>query len=237
MQYTTIRSKKVHILNTPSVDIHRDRVYGRLSEMIRSGQFRPNEKISIRNLASELSISPTPVREALYRLISEGVLQGEANKSAYVPLYTPEEIREIKEIRLHIECFAAERAALLGTPKVAKKLRDVSAKLKIARKAEDYRADLALVHKFQFELYSTCNMPDLIRIIDSLWLKTGPYLNFLYPNYILSNSAARGDWRERIAVAVEKRDAEAVKEEIKQDISQSLDYIESIISAAALLKQ
>ncbi|WP_212751911.1 GntR family transcriptional regulator [Roseovarius arcticus] len=222
---------------TPKQNIHRDRVYSRLGELIRCGQFRPGEKISIRNLASDLEISATPVREALYRLISEGVLQSETNKTAYIPLYTPEQIREIKEIRLHIECFAAERAALRGTPEVANNLRKISAKIKEARDVENRRADLALVHEFQFELYNTCNMPDLIRIISSLWLKTGPYLNLLFPYYILSTSADRGDWRERIAVAVEKKDAPAVKEEIRQDITQSLDYIESIVSAANQLNK
>lgn len=224
-------------MTTPSSAVLRDQVYDRLGELIRGGHFSPGEKITIRNLAKDLSMSPTPVREALYRLISEGVLQGEANRSAVIPLLRSEQIAELKDIRLHIECFAAERAALRGTPEIAGRLRKLSEKLKKARAAGDRRADIALVYQFQFELYTACSMPNLIRIINSLWLKTGPYLNLLYPHYISSISAGRGDWRERIAVGVESKDAVAVTEEIRQDVDQALTYIASIIEAAAMLNQ
>ncbi|WP_245459632.1 MULTISPECIES: GntR family transcriptional regulator [unclassified Rhizobium] len=222
---------------TPTTAVLRDQVYDRLGALIRGGHFSPGEKITIRDLAKNLSMSPTPVREALYRLISEGVLQGEVNRSAVVPLLMPEQIAELKDIRLHIECFAAERAALRGTPEIAETLRKTSEKIKKARAAGDRRADIALVYKFQFELYAACSMPDLLRIVNSLWLKTGPYLNLLYPHYISSISAARGDWRERIASGVENRDATAVVEEVRLDIDQALTYISSIITAAALLNQ
>ncbi|WP_342637199.1 FCD domain-containing protein [Rhizobium acidisoli] len=69
--------------------------------------------------------------------------------------------------------LCAERAALKGTPEIADALRKTSEKLKTARAAGDRRTDIALVYKFQFELYAACSMPDLIRIINSLWLKDG----------------------------------------------------------------
>jgi len=89
------------------------------------------------------------VREALYRLISEGVLESEANKSARIPLLSSEQISELKDIRLHIECFAATRAAEKGTSDIAGRLRKTSEKLITARAAGDSRSDLALVYKFQ----------------------------------------------------------------------------------------
>ncbi|MER8970769.1 GntR family transcriptional regulator [Mesorhizobium sp. M0808] len=223
-------------MSTPSSAVLRDQVYDELGALIRGGQFAPGEKITIRSLAKDFSVSPTPVREALYRLISEGVLQGEANRSAFIPLLRPQQITELKDIRLHIECFAAERAALRGTTEIAARLRETSVKLKKARAAGNRRADLALVYTFQCELYAACEMPNLIRIINSLWLKTGPYLNLLFPHYIFGVLTDRGDWRERIAAGVENRDTAAVVEEVKQGVDQSLTYIANIIAAAAMLK-
>ncbi|MER8970809.1 GntR family transcriptional regulator [Mesorhizobium sp. M0808] len=223
-------------MRSPTSDVLRDRVYERLGELIRSGQFAPGEKITIRNLARDFEMSPTPIREALYRLISEGVLHGEANRSALIPLLTREQICELRDIRLHIECFAAERAAQRGTPELADRLRAISAKLKKARAERDRRADLVLVYRFQFELYGECRLPTLLRIINSLWLKSGPYLNLLFPHYISSISTARGDWRERIAVGVENREAAMVADEVRQDIDQSLTYIADIIEAATMLR-
>ncbi|MGX5851447.1 GntR family transcriptional regulator [Mesorhizobium sp. PL10] len=223
-------------LKSPNSDMLRDQVYQRLGELIRSGQFAPGEKITIRNLARDFEMSPTPVREALYRLISEGVLQGEANRSALIPLLSREQICELRDIRLHVECFAAERAAQKGSPELAGKLRAISTKLKKVRAERDRRADLVLVYRFQFELYGECQMPNLLKIINSLWLKSGPYLNLLFPHYVTSISTARGDWRERIALGVENQDAAMVAEEIRQDIDQSLTYIADIIDAAAILR-
>lgn len=223
-------------LSDPGTEVLRDKVYFHLGELIRGGHFSPGEKIGIRNLAKDFDLSPTPVREALYRLISEGVLESEANRSARIPLLTSDQITELKEIRLHVECFAAERAAQNGTPDMAARLREITAKLKTVREAGDRRADLALVYRFQLELYAGCNMPNLIRIIASLWLKTGPYLNFLFPNYVEFVATQRGAWRERIAVGIENRDYKAVSAEVHQDIDQSLSYISSVISAAAMLQ-
>ncbi|MCW1750228.1 MULTISPECIES: GntR family transcriptional regulator [Rhizobium] len=229
-------SKGRDSLKSATSDVMRDQVYERLGELIRSGQFAPSEKITIRNLAKDFEVSPTPVREALYRLISEGVLHGEANRSALIPLLTREQICELRDIRLHIECFAAEQAVQRGAPELADRLRAISAKLKKARADGDRRADLVLVYKFQFELYDECRMPTLLKIINSLWLKSGPYLNLLFPHYVSSISAGRGDWRERIAVGVENRDAAVVAEEVRQDIDQSLSYIADIIEAANMLR-
>lgn len=214
----------------------RDRVYEQLGELIRSGQFAPGEKLTIRNLAKDFEMSTTPVREALYRLISEGVLLSEANRSALIPLLTREQICELRDIRLHVECFAAERAAQRGTPESAGKLRAISNQLKKARAERDRRAYLVLVYRFQFELYGECRMPNLLKIINSLWLKSGPYLNLLFPHYVSSISTARGNWRQRIAVGVENQDSAVVAEEIRREIGQSLTYIADIVDAAAILR-
>lgn len=218
-------------------DVLRDKVYFHLCELIRGGHFSPGEKITIRSQAKEQGISPTPVREALYRLISEGILEGEANRSARIPLFNSEQIGEIKEIRILVECMAAEKAALNGTPEVAKKLRILADKLKIAREAGDRRSDLSLVYRFQTELYSACGMPNLLKIIGSLWLKTGPYLNLLFPDYINSVSKSRGDWRERICVGIEQRNPVVVRREVERDIDDALNYISNVVSAAAFLRR
>ncbi|WP_319641405.1 GntR family transcriptional regulator [Rhizobium acaciae] len=65
-------SKGRDFLTSATSDVMRDQVYERLGELIRSGQFAPGEEITIRNLAKDFEVSPTPVREALYRLIGGG---------------------------------------------------------------------------------------------------------------------------------------------------------------------
>ncbi|RWM71779.1 MAG: GntR family transcriptional regulator [Mesorhizobium sp.] len=217
-------------------NVLRDKAYSHLCELIRGGHFSPGEKITIRSQAKAQGISPTPVREALYRLISEGILDGEANRSARIPLLNAEQIKEIKEIRILVECRAAEKAALNGTPQLAMHLRTLADMLKLARESGDRRADLALVYRFQTELYAACEMPNLVKIINSLWLKTGPYLNLLFPDHISSIAKSRGEWRERVCLGVEQRNSAVVRREVERDIDDALSYIANIVSAAAHLR-
>jgi len=49
--------------------------YERLCRDLKAGRFGPGEKLKLRDLAQEMGISPTPVREALARLISEQALE------------------------------------------------------------------------------------------------------------------------------------------------------------------
>ena len=52
-----------------------DQVYGQIMEAIRSGEIGPDERIVQEKLAEEFAISRTPIREALFRMQQEGILE------------------------------------------------------------------------------------------------------------------------------------------------------------------
>ena len=218
-------------------EILRDQIYQRLSEALRRGKFVPGEKITIRTLAAAESMSSTPAREALHRLVSDGVLEAEANRSAKVPILSVEQIGELKEIRLLLEATAAERAAKNSTPTLVAKLRAIASDLAHARTQGDKEADLSKVYEFQFTLYRACGMPALVKMIEGLWLRSGPYLNLLFPGYINTLRERRGDWREKICLALERNDVQAVREEIERDIGEALSYVADVVAAASAIKQ
>lgn len=217
-------------------EVLRDQIYYRIGDALRSGRFVPGEKITIRTLADAEKISPTPVREALYRLISDGVLEAEANRSARVPVLSGEQIRELRDIRIALETLAAERAALNSTSSLVATLRSIAHELALARERGDIPIDLAKVYEFQFTLYRACQMPALIKLIEGLWLRSGPYLNLLFPDYISRLKSSRGDWREKVCIALERHDAHAVRVEIEQDIDEALGHIANVVAAASLLQ-
>ena len=88
-----------------------DHVYHELRRMVMLGGFKPGQKIKIRTLAAALGTSLTPVREALRRLVAEGAFVGEPNRSVRMPPMTVERVKELKEIRVVVEGFAARQAA------------------------------------------------------------------------------------------------------------------------------
>lgn len=221
---------------TEGAEALRELIYRRLCDDLRGGLFAPAEKITIRQIADREGTSPTPVREALYRLVADGTLEAETNRSTRVPLLTGADMRELRDIRATVEGLAAERAATMSDDALVEKLRSIASELKRARAEGDKATDLRCVYEFQFTLYRACEMPHLLRIIEGLWLRTGPYLTLLYPEYVQRVMVSRGDWREATCVALEQHDAGAVRAEIDRDIRATLDYLADIADATHLLQ-
>lgn len=88
-----------------------ERVYARLEEDILAGRYQDGESVTECQVAEELGVSRTPVREALRQLEREGLVAFTPNKGATVKGMTDEDIRDIGEMRTKIEGIAARRAA------------------------------------------------------------------------------------------------------------------------------
>lgn len=76
------------------------------------GQLAPGTRLAQGELAARLSLSTTPVREALRRLASEGLVRIDAHRGAIVRGVDKDELREIYEIRLLLEPLAIRKAVL-----------------------------------------------------------------------------------------------------------------------------
>ncbi|GIK97783.1 MAG: GntR family transcriptional regulator [Xanthobacteraceae bacterium] len=87
-----------------------DRVYLTLREHICSGRFAGGQPLQEASLATQLGVSRTPVREALGRLASEGLLDSEG-RSFVVPSLSEADIDDIYELRLLIEPEAVRQVA------------------------------------------------------------------------------------------------------------------------------
>jgi DNA-binding GntR family transcriptional regulator len=148
---------------------------------------------------------------------------------------TGEKIRELRDIRLAVEGLAAMRAAEKVTPEQVAQFRLIAGELAAARQRGDIATDVAKQGEFQLGVYRASQMPHLIRIIESLWLQTGPYLKLLFPHYIRTVMVRRGDWRSRLCAALEAHDGQAAREEIESDVGEALDYLVNLVEAASSL--
>jgi DNA-binding GntR family transcriptional regulator len=87
-----------------------DRVYDLLREHLRSGQVTWGEPLREADLAARLGVSRTPVREALARLASEGLIEAHG-RSFTVPALTSEDLDDIFNLRVLLETEAVRQAA------------------------------------------------------------------------------------------------------------------------------
>jgi len=92
-----------------------DSVYSRLRDLILSNQLRAGQKLVDRDLAEQLGVSRTPVREALGRLAMMGLVEARSRRGYYVRQYTAEEMSDLYEFRQILEVNAARLAAQNAT--------------------------------------------------------------------------------------------------------------------------
>ncbi|MDE0755742.1 MAG: FCD domain-containing protein [Woeseiaceae bacterium] len=88
-----------------------DSVYARLRDLILSNVFRAGQKLVDRDLAEQLGVSRTPVREALGRLTMVGLVEARNRRGYYVAQYTADQMSDLYEFRKILEVNAATLAA------------------------------------------------------------------------------------------------------------------------------
>lgn len=201
----------------------RQQVYGSLREALTTGRFAPGQKITFRYVAGVLGVSLTPVREALRRLVAEGAFEMNPNRSVRVPLMTRDKVLELRDIRMELEGLAAAKAALAATRPQIAEIRRAAREILAARTRGDSATDRQKVREFHFAVYAAAAQPTLLRLIEGLWLQTGPYMNLLYPDFISSSRGPAG--RQRLIDALQAGDAAAARREMENDIRRALSYV------------
>lgn len=86
-------------------------VYDRIRRAIVEGRYPPGARLVEQRLAEELEVSRTPVREAVRRLESEGLVVVERNRGAQVRPLSEGEIADLYDVRARLEAYGAELAA------------------------------------------------------------------------------------------------------------------------------
>lgn len=205
-------------LSPVDVSTLQERVYLKLREALYQGRFSAGETLTIRGLAAALGTSAMPVREALQRLVAEKALVQTPSRSIRVASFTPELFWELIRIRMAIEGMATRRAALNPPPGLVADLREINASM-IASIRTGFTEDVLDANKrFHFAIYAAAEMPQLLEIINNLWLRTGPYLGVAYRMGYSDPFLTGTRFHERIAQAIERRDGRRAASGLKVDI-------------------
>lgn len=157
-----------------------EKVYRRLRGGLVSGQLAPGQRLVHRNLAKEFGVSPTPVREALLRLASEGGLELDGRGIAWVPCLAPDRYAEIMELRVELEGRAAAKVAAGVSAAEIAALQAMHARVSEGRRLADIRMVLTENERFHFRILSLAQMPVLQRVVENLWVQAGPTINLLF---------------------------------------------------------
>ncbi|MFF5493084.1 GntR family transcriptional regulator [Streptomyces aquilus] len=94
----------------------RERVLASLRQEIIAGGLRPGDRLVERELAERFGVSRVPVREAIRALVAEGFVHFETPRRTVVRRLTPQDVKELFELREALEVYAAGLAAARATP-------------------------------------------------------------------------------------------------------------------------
>lgn len=88
-----------------------EQAYAILRTQILDGHLKPGTLLNLRDLADQLSVSVTPIRDAVLRLVAEGLIEDYENRELRVTQLSEEEIEQTLDLRILLELYALERSA------------------------------------------------------------------------------------------------------------------------------
>lgn len=129
-----------------------DEVYENLRDAILNRHFKPGERLQVDEIAERLGVSLTPVRHAIQQLATEGLIEIKPRSGTFVAMLSLEDIEATFDVRVALECLAAEKAVESVRPSDLKKLDDLLELLRrpvnneeTLRKHEKANSDLHLL--------------------------------------------------------------------------------------------
>lgn len=214
------------------------RVYQRLKAALIAGFFEPGQVLVIRELAEQLGTSPMPIRQAVSRLISEHALQEDdkPRSSVCVPPLSLDMFEDLRQTRVLAESRAAALAAERVDQAGLSQLRRLNAAIEAAVADADVNATITANCEFHFALYRMAGSTTLLRVIESLWLQSGPYFRVLVQRYFDDRyNAQRGpNAHPQLLDAIAARDTEAARQAMCEDINGAAEYFLTLPDSTAI---
>lgn len=201
-----------------------------IREAIMDGRLEPGQRLKEEELARELGISRTPVREALLILQTDGLVEAHPNRGATVRAYGLDDLGDLYMLRAALEGVAARLAAERATPRELAKLRRSCDRFDtVAREGslkEIVRENLVF-HDAILDIAGNDRITQLVRGVTELPLVYKSYL-WYSPNQKLVSA----HYHRQILHALEARDPERAESVMKQHVFEARDVLVSQVRAS-----
>jgi DNA-binding GntR family transcriptional regulator len=194
-------------------------VFERLHLEILRNQLKPGDPLRQEEITERLGVSRTPVREAIQRLQSEGLVTFVPRKGAVVSSIPHKRIEEIYDIRGRLEAFAAGMAVPHVTEKQLAALRKLVLDMEQLDPIADIEKVLEKNREFHYIIYSASGNETLVEMIEQLWR----HIQRLRSFYLLTPNGYRDSTAEhrRILDAIAAKDQTEVEELVRMHCEHS----------------
>ncbi|WP_348760243.1 GntR family transcriptional regulator [uncultured Salinisphaera sp.] len=183
-----------------------DEVYGRIRAAILTGEIEAGERLVHDDLAQRFGTSRIPVRDALKRLVLDGLVETEGGRRGYrVTVFGRDDIEEIYSLRVLLETRAVRFATAHIDADTLTALDGLQTAIEAAAAADERERYVALNQEFHTRLYAAAGQPRLARLIDGLWRGLPP----LTPISVATSLTETAAEHRPILAAMANGDAEA----------------------------
>jgi DNA-binding GntR family transcriptional regulator len=205
-----------------------DQVYVQLRQALMAGRFRPGQSLTLRSVADALGVSHMPVRGALQRLEAEGAIGSPATRRTLtIPELRIGELEELRDIRVELEGLAAERAADRVSAQELIVIEKQGHLMQAAAVAGDVEGYIRENWAFHTAVYKASHMERLLALVETLWLRIGPYVRLMMPDR--DAMVASMPNHHDIFRALREHDAKAARRSIAADIVESAAHLRTVL--------
>lgn len=201
-----------------------------IREAILDGRLQPGQRLKEEELARELGISRTPVREALLILQTEGMVEAAPNRGATVRSYDADDLGEMYLLRAALEGLGARLAAERVKARDLALLRkscDRFEAIGMLGTLEELVKENLFFHNTILEIAGSERIAHLVRSVTELPLV---YKSYLW--YSPSQKLVSAHYHRQIVHALEARDPERAESVMKQHVFEARDVLVSQVRAS-----
>lgn len=160
-----------------------DQIVEQVREKIIDGTFSPGAHVADATVATQMHVSRGPVREALQRLIQEGLLYSVRNRGAFVAELEASDIEDIALARLAVDRLAAGHLAKSRNPEALAALNAIVAEMRVVAGADNWKALIELDLRFHEVLVGSLESRRLRNFYQTLMVETRISLSQLRKYY------------------------------------------------------
>lgn len=199
-----------------------DRVYRTLRSQVMHGELAPGQALTLRGLAQTFSVSMTPAREAVQRLVAEGALTMSASGRVSTPELSNDRIEELASIRALLEPELGSRALPRAHSALIDRMEAINAANTDAVLRQDATTYVRTNLEFHRTLYLRAQSPAMLALVETLWLQLGPTMRALYGRLRRNSPPPH---HRLIIAALKAGDEPGLRLALRTDVTQGLRHL------------
>jgi len=153
-----------------------DEAAERLRTAIRNGSLAHGTRLIEEEVAKDLEVSRIPVREAIQRLVEEGLIKKVPHRGAFVYLPSAKEIEEISSLRVVLERFIVERAIARWKPEHEAALRRIADQMRQSAEERDFQRLYEQDYDFHHTLWEAAEHSIMLEVVAGLRSRISRFL-------------------------------------------------------------